>query len=101
MQAAQDLATAYLREVFESEEAKSWKKVQLIELAVNGINNGIFKRREDFGKGTRLINVSDLYNSLTIDINSLERVNITDKELNLYAVEKGDLFFCRSSLKRE
>jgi type I restriction enzyme S subunit len=80
---------------------KHWRWVTLGELAIVGPNNGVFKRRQDFGRGVRLVNVADLYKSLKLNISNLERVQVTDSELKKYEVLKGDLFFCRSSLKRE
>ncbi len=77
-----------------------WEIVKLGDICLK-VNNGVFKKREEFGRGVKLINVSDLYKSLAIDTNSLERVDVTEKELQLYSVEKDDLFFCRSSLKKE
>jgi type I restriction enzyme, S subunit len=47
------------------------------------------------------VNVYDLYRSLTVDLNAVERVEVSDKELRSYGIAPGDLFFCRSSLKRE
>lgn len=80
---------------------KHWRWATLGELAIVGPNNGVFKRRQDFGSGVRLVNVADLYKSLKVNISNLERVQITDSEMKKYEVLKGDLFFCRSSLKRE
>jgi type I restriction enzyme S subunit len=79
----------------------SWQWKALGEIALVGPNNGIFKRRQEFGEGAPLLNVADLYKSLKLDTTTLERVKVTDAELKKYAVQPGDLFFCRSSLKRE
>jgi len=98
---AWELPSAYLRDVFESEEAMKWNKVRLGDLASSGPSNGIFKRRHEFGRGTPLINVSDLFRTMAIDLSELERVETNSKELAHYGVKSGDLFFCRSSIKRE
>lgn len=78
-----------------------WQWVKLGELAITGPNNGIFKQRHEFGRGVPIVNVYDLYRSLAVDLNAVERVEVSDKELRSYAIAPGDLFFCRSSLKRE
>src|ERR1051325_9331360 len=78
-----------------------WQWRALSEIALVGPNNGIFKRRQDFGEGVLLLNVADLYKSLKLDTAKLERVKVTDAELKKYAIQPGDLFFCRSSLKKE
>jgi len=99
--AARELPTAYLREVFDTREAAMWQKEPLGSLSVVGPDNGIFKRRIDFGIGVPIINVADLYRGLAVDLTKVERVNASVREMERYAVEAGDLFFCRSSLKRE
>lgn len=101
MEAANALPRAYLRAVFESDEAKGWPLKRLGDIALKGPDNGIFKHRSDFGEGVPIINVSDLYESLTVTLSLTERVKVTNEELKRYGVTEGDLFFCRSSLKRE
>lgn len=101
LEAAQALPAAYLRQIFNSPEAREWQKHNLGSLAALGPNNGLFKKRHEFGAGVPLINVSDLYRGLECDISKLERVSATPKEIEQYSVQAGDLFFCRSSLKRE
>ncbi len=63
--------------------------------------NGIFKRPEEFGSGTKLVNVYDLYPDSQIDTTQLERVITDSEELGKYQVVLGDVFFTRSSLKPE
>ena len=64
--------------------------------------NGLFKKSEEFGRGTPLVNVSDLFQeSFAVDVDSLERVACTPEEIEKYAVQEGDLFLVRSSLKLE
>jgi type I restriction enzyme S subunit len=48
-----------------------------------------------------LINVVDLFTGYKVDLTKLERVSATREETKKYSVEDGDLFFCRSSLKKE
>ncbi|MFC1713678.1 restriction endonuclease subunit S [Candidatus Poribacteria bacterium] len=79
-----------------------WKIKKLNHVINGGLRNGIFKRREKFGGGTKLVNVINLYKEdFCVNADELERVEITDKELCDYKVNAGDIFFVRSSLKRE
>jgi type I restriction enzyme S subunit len=79
-----------------------WELKKLKHLSKQGLKNGVFKKSQDFGSGTKLINVSDIYtDSLLVDENSLERVLCNEQEINKYAVRYGDILFVRSSLKRE
>jgi type I restriction enzyme S subunit len=101
LEAAKPLAAAYLRVIFDSPEAQRWPRKRLGELAIKGPDNGAFKRRHQFGQGVPIVNVSDLFRSLAVDLNSVERVETSDDEIQSYGIASGDLFFCRSSLKRE
>ncbi len=79
---------------------KHWNLVKLKNLTTSGFKNGVFKKSDDFGFGTKLINVSDIFTpDFYIDSKSLERVNVTDSEKQKYSVYYGDIFFVRSSLK--
>jgi type I restriction enzyme, S subunit len=73
----------------------------LKNLLISPLANGIFKKQDFYGRGVRLVNVYDLYQDTEINISTLERIEITDKELEQFQVQEGDLFFCRSSLKPE
>lgn len=79
-----------------------WEVNRVKDVGVNGLINGLFKKKDDFGFGVKLINVSDLYQANnTISCNQLDRVNATKDEINRYIVASGDIFFVRSSLKLE
>jgi len=76
---------------------------KLKDLSCGGARNGFFKRPELVGSGYKIINVSEIYQPFGIDTNceSVERVDATPSDLLKYGVEKGDLFFTRSSLVLE
>lgn len=104
LESVKTLPAALLRQVFPQpgqNPPDGWRWVKLGEVASQGPNNGVFKRREDFGSGVPLVNVSDLFRSLYVDLSQTERVRVTEDEKKQYQIEPGDLFFCRSSLKRE
>jgi type I restriction enzyme S subunit len=79
---------------------KHWLTMPLRWLITDGLVNGIFKKREAFGSGTLLVNVSNLYNDdFRVDYGHLERVSCEEHEIKSYKVSAGDLLFVRSSLK--
>jgi len=80
---------------------QDWPEKQLEQLLIRGPLNGVFKKRKDFGNGTLLVNVKDLYVDQTINFEKLERVKITDSETKKYELKPGDILVNRSSLKRE
>ena len=79
-----------------------WETIRLKFLLEGGLRNGLFKKKDQFGRGTKLVNVSDLYSGdFYINDDTLERVETTPKEVEMFGVHGGDLFFVRSSLKLE
>lgn len=64
--------------------------------------NGINFSAEDMGKGNKIINIKSLFNYFGyIDDNDLERVNVSEKEIDKKKVNEGDILFVRSSVKYE
>jgi len=79
-----------------------WEVIRLKHLLSEGLRNGIFKKKDDFGSGTKLVNVSDLYqDNYLVNYESLDRVQTNESEYSLFKVSSGDIFFVRSSLKLE
>ena len=73
-------------------------KRQLGELLLEGISNGIFRKKEQFGTGTRMINVTDVYLDFEVPTGDLVRVPVDDGEYESFSAKPGDVIFNRSSL---
>lgn len=81
---------------------RHWAVSPLRWLLSTPVTNGVFKKKDDFGKGVLLVNVFDIYrDDYRINYASLDKVDCTLDEQRTYEVSEGDLFFVRSSLKRE
>jgi len=79
-----------------------WKVKRVKDVGIGGLTNGIFKTKDQFGSGLKLVNVTDLYQKNSVINNeNLDRVCATTTETNRYCVRDGDIFFVRSSLKLE
>lgn len=80
---------------------QTWRRVKLGDLGTfrNGVNFGKDKK----GEGLGLINVKDLFtDSPYIKVETLDRVDLANKKgIDNYYVQEGDLFFSRSSVKRD
>ncbi|EOD4372656.1 restriction endonuclease subunit S, partial [Staphylococcus aureus] len=60
--------------------------------------NGLNKGKEYFGSGSSIVNFKDVFNNRSLNTNNLTgKVNVNSKELKNYSVEKGDVFFTRTS----
>lgn len=81
---------------------KHWEVKRLRFLLCERFANGLFKKAEFWGDGTRIVNVTDLYihNDL-VDEARLGRLECNADELQAYAANHGDFFVVRSSLKLE
>lgn len=71
---------------------------KLIDLAENGLSNGVFNDSEKVGSGYRLINVKDMYVGEVIDVDSLTFLDLDLSEFERNRVKYGDIFFTRSSI---
>lgn len=63
--------------------------------------NGVFKEPENAGRGTRLVNVFDLYGDTSVNLELVDRLELSPQDIEKYRVSIGDIFFTRSSLKPE
>src|SRR5699024_6212966 len=77
-----------------------WQIASLYDLSEDGAKNGYFDTPSLVGSGYKLINVADLYLSFGIDTStpSVARSKASTADLEKYGVQKGDIFFTRSSL---
>ena len=81
---------------------EGWDIKRLRFLLKDQFANGLFKKREYWGKGNPIINVFDVYTENNIvDGSTLDRVECDEEELSKYSALYGDFFFVRSSLKLE
>ncbi|HCZ9797514.1 TPA: restriction endonuclease subunit S [Staphylococcus aureus] len=73
-----------------------WEEKKVGELLE--FKNGLNKGKEYFGSGSSIINFKDVFNNRSLNTNNLTgKVNVNSKELKNYSVEKGDVFFTRTS----
>ncbi len=84
------------------EVPEHWGVKRLKDVITVPMKNGLFKKKDQFGSGSLLVNVSDLYvDDYFIESETLDRVKTSADERNVYKVDGGDIFFVRSSLKLE
>ena len=81
---------------------KHWGKTRLKVVLSHSTQNGLFKKKDQFGAGVPLINVADVYGErFYVDPSTLDRVQASPEEIRRFQVQDGDIFFVRSSLKLE
>lgn len=78
-----------------------WNIADLNQLVITDIKNGAFFKRNRFNGTVPFLNVADTYKGVTADLLKCERVDCSPKEREEYALQKNDIIYVRSSLKRE
>jgi type I restriction enzyme M protein len=77
-----------------------WSMVDFGDVC-KALSNGVNFSKEQVGRGTKFINIKDLFSDGYIDISGLERVELSDKEIERNQVFEDDMLFVRSSVKYE
>ena len=84
------------------EVPEHWEVARLKSVLERPMRNGLFKKKDRFGRGVPLVNVADVYgDEFQVDPDTLERVEASLEELRRFRVRSGDILFVRSSLKLE
>jgi len=100
LEAAKSLPTAYLREVFQGEEAKKWERKKLGEVCEVFSGSSAPQDRKYFENGKYpFVRVQDLgkYGRITNLVDIKDYINdIAIKELNLIKAKKGTIVFPKS-----
>lgn len=95
LEAAKDLPAAYLRSIFNSDEATQWVRKRLGDVALQ-VQNGIYKAAEHYGHGHPFLRMYNVQNdSWTLNLDPLALVNLEGKEEQTYALKRGDLLISR------
>ena len=71
-----------------------WKTLGELFVFKNGLNKG----KEFFGSGTPIVNYTDVYKNKKISSDILKgKVRVSTEEIGRYGIQKGDVFFTRTS----
>lgn len=73
-------------------------EITLSELYASPSRNGIYKSAEFHGSGFKIVNMGELFGYDFISSQEMKRVQLTDKELENFSLQNGDLLFGRRSL---
>ena len=66
------------------------------------IKNGLNKEKSAFGKGTPIVNFTDVFNKRYLTADMIKgKVTLSENEIERYRVRKGDVFFTRTSETKE
>jgi type I restriction enzyme, S subunit len=76
------------------------KEIQQV-LIDRRIPSGIYKTQNNYGRGTQIIKLGDIFSSDYFDPDSAQRVELSKHEINTYRVQVGDIIVALASVKLE
>ena len=76
----------------------TWDQVVFEDLYDCPSRNGLYKKKEFHGSGTKIVNMGELFGFDFISNQDMKRLELTDDELNKFRLVEGDLLFGRRSL---
>jgi type I restriction enzyme S subunit len=80
---------------------KGWEVVELGKLIIGKPNNGIFRKNDEYGGKIPVIWVKELFSGSILNTKNSISLDPTEQEIKKFGLKKGDILFCRSSLKLE
>ena len=96
LEAAKALPSAYLREVFESEEAKKWERKRLGEVLLTSPQYGLTAMADKFEKDYIYIRITDITDNGKIKTGDLRFIELEKETFEKYRVCNGDILIARS-----
>lgn len=80
---------------------EDWEIISLEKLSKDGTQNGHAISVNDYGKGTPIVGMTDLFANDILDPSNLKEVKISEKKTELFSLKSNDLIFARRSLNVE
>ena len=81
---------------------KNWKLLPFEKVLSEPLRNGIYKKKEFHGRGTKIVNMGELFSYPRLKNGvDMKRVELNERELDKATLLKGDLIFARRSLTAE
>jgi type I restriction enzyme, S subunit len=76
----------------------SWRLVPFEKLYLGPSRNGVYKSSEFHGRGTKIVNMGEMFGYDFIGNQEMKRIEMTDAEIDKSGLIDGDLLFGRRSL---
>ena len=81
--------------------AGEWREMPLAQLLAEPVRNGIYKKKEFHGRGTKIVNMGELFAHPRLPAVPMKRVELSESEADRFLITAGDLLFARRSLVAE
>ncbi len=80
---------------------ENWSIAVFGSTLIDGTRNGIYKPKEFHGRGVKIVNMGELFSNPRLYDIPMKRLELSEKEMTNYLLERGDLLFARRSLVAE
>ena len=78
-----------------------WSTSKFKNVLLDGSKNGIYKKTQFHGSGTKIVNMGELFANPKLYSIPMKRIELTDDEIKRFSLNKFDLIFARRSLVAE
>lgn len=78
-----------------------WQIVSFREILDSPVRNGIYKQKQFHGRGTKFVNMGELFAFPRLGSVPMKRVELSQSEVERFSLQRGDLLFARRSLTPE
>ena len=78
-----------------------WGVKQLSDYYSEAAKNGLYKQKEFYGAGSRMVHMPQMFRGLVVDVASAVRVKIDKNEISRFGLQTHDLLIARRSLVLE
>ncbi|NCS49825.1 MAG: hypothetical protein GPJ29_18345 [Microcystis aeruginosa BK11-02] len=80
---------------------ENWNYIPLKQILSEPARNGIYKSKEYHGRGTKVVNMGEMFRFDKLPEIEMSRIELTPEELEKSFLTEGDLLFARRSLVAE
>lgn len=79
-----------------------WEILTVDQISKSPLRNGLYKDNSAYGTGIPMVHMGDVFaNKLISSGDGMQRVELTEKEVDSFTTKSGDILFARRSLKPE
>ena len=83
------------------DDRDEWPIRRFEELLDEPVRNGIYKSKEHHGHGVKVVNMGEIFSYPRLRAVPMKRMELSESEIERFAIAQGDLLFARRSLVAE
>lgn len=91
------LTLSIFQNIFSKPIIQNSNVLSVEKLLMNSPQNGLFKKNNLYGKGTKIVWVANITDAILLETSHLKKVQVNSKEIQKYSLQNGDIVVTRSS----